>query len=309
LRLIWLKSCGGTCMWQPLHVPAVIGTTAADAAAKISSWGFVITPDTLTALAADVGEKTILSRTGGAPTLAVGMAHILSGFLGGKTMMGLWYHFAILFEALFILTTVDAGTRVARFMLQDMVGAVIPPFKETKNWANNVIGSALACICWGYFLYQGVVDPLGGINTLWPLFGVSNQMLAAMALVLCTVVLFKMKRERYAWVTIIPMTWLAICTLTAGWHKIFNASPAIGFLAHREKYAAALANAQILPPAKDIGQMSRIVFNDTVNATMATLLVALVVAMLIFATGAIRRALGTSEITARETVVVAMAAE
>ncbi len=151
-----------------------------------------------------MGEKTLLSRTGGAPTLAVGMAHILSGVFGGPTMMGLWYHFAILFEALFILTTVDAGTRVARFMIQDTVGSVIPSFRRTDSWLNTVAGSALAVAAWGYFLYQGVIDPMGGINTLWPLFGIANQMLAGIALILCTVILFKMKRERYAWVTILP---------------------------------------------------------------------------------------------------------
>ena len=185
---------------------AVIGPDVVAAAAKISSWGFVLTPDMMTQLAQDVGEKTLLSRVGGAPTLAVGMAYILSGLSSafGAKMMGLWYHFAILFEALFILTTVDAGTRVARFMIQDTIGSVIPAFKSTESWVNNLIGSALAVAAWGYFLYQGVIDPLGGIRTLWPLFGISNQMLAGIALIACTVILFKMKRERYAWVTLIP---------------------------------------------------------------------------------------------------------
>src|SRR5262249_12295696 len=154
-------------------------------------------------MAKDVGETTIMSRTGGAPTLAVGMASILSSFLGGPTLMGIWYHFAILFEALFILTTVDAGTRVLRFMIQDLIGTVVPAFKET-SWTNNVIGSALSVAFWGYFLYVGVVDPFGGIWSLWPLFGTANQMLAAIALTVCTVVLFKMKRERLALVTIAP---------------------------------------------------------------------------------------------------------
>ena len=188
-----------------MNSPAgLIGTDAANAAQVISSWGFVVTPDALTQMAQDVGEKTLLSRTGGAPTLAVGMSQILSGFLGGQTMMGIWYHFAILFEALFILTTVDAGTRVARFMIQDMIGSVVPSFRSTESWLNNLVGSGLAVAAWGYFLYQGVIDPMGGINTLWPLFGISNQMLAGIALILCTVILFKMKRERYAWVTILP---------------------------------------------------------------------------------------------------------
>ena len=200
----------------------LIGTTAAQAAQVISGWGFTVTPDTISQIAQDVGEKTLLSRTGGAPTLAVGMAHILSGMFGGRVMMGIWYHFAILFEALFILTTVDAGTRVARFMIQDLIGSVVPSFKHTESWSNNVIGSALACAAWGYFLYQGVIDPMGGINTLWPLFGISNQMLAGIALILCTVVLFKMKRQRYAWVTIIPTLWLLVCTLTAGLQKVLQ---------------------------------------------------------------------------------------
>ena len=184
--------------------------------------GFVVTPDQLTQVAHDVGEATVLSRTGGAPTLAVGMSQILSSLFGGQALAGIWYHFAILFEALFILTTVDAGTRVCRFMIQDLVGNAIPAFRETKSWANNLIGSALACVLWGYFLYQGVIDPLGGIWTMWPLFGTSNQMLAAIALVLCTVVLFKMKHQRLAWVTIVPATWLVVCTVTAGVEKVFD---------------------------------------------------------------------------------------
>src|SRR3974377_1356566 len=165
----------------------LIGTTTEHAAQVISSWGFLVTPSDIAQVAKDVGETTIMSRTGGAPTLAVGMAAILSEFLGGKAMAGIWYHFAILFEALFILTTVDAGTRVCRFMIQDLVGNVVPAFKATHSWANNIIGSALACLLWGYFLYQGVIDPFGGIWTMWPLFGTSNQMLAASALTLCTV--------------------------------------------------------------------------------------------------------------------------
>ncbi|HLN07743.1 MAG TPA: carbon starvation CstA family protein, partial [Xanthobacteraceae bacterium] len=214
----------------------LIGTTAAQAAQTVSSWGFVVTPDLLTQVAHDVGELTILSRTGGAPTLAVGMASILSGVFGGNVLMGIWYHFAILFEALFILTTVDAGTRVCRFMIQDLVGNAIPAFKDTSSWANNLIGSALACALWGYFLYQGVIDPLGGIWTMWPLFGATNQMLAAIALTLCTVVLFKMKRERFAWVTIVPTTWLVVCTVTAGLEKVFASDPAVGFVSHALKF-------------------------------------------------------------------------
>ena len=284
-----------------MNSPAgLIGTDAAHAAQVISNWGFVVTPETLTQLAEDVGEKTLLSRTGGAPTLAVGMAQILSGTFGGQTMMGLWYHFAILFEALFILTTVDAGTRVARFMIQDMVGAVIPTFRNTESWLNNLIASALSVGAWGYFLYQGVIDPMGGINTLWPLFGISNQMLAAIALILCTVILFKMKRERYAWVTILPTAWLLICTLTAGVQKVFSADPKIGFLSHAWKFQDALASGQVLAPAKSLAEMQRVVNNDYVDATLAALFVAVVVSMVIFGLIALFRALGTPSITSVE---------
>src|SRR5450631_1267242 len=259
-----------------------IGTTTAHAAQVISGWGFAVTPDVLTQIAHDVGETSVLSRTGGAPTLAVGMATILSGFLGGRMLMGIWYHFAILFEALFILTTVDAGTRVCRFMIQDIVGNVIPAFRATQSWVNNLIGSALACMLWGYFLYQGVVDPLGGIWTMWPLFGTANQMLAAIALVFCTVVLFKMKRQAFAWVTIVPAGWLVLCTLTAGLEKIFSANPSIGFLTHARKFGQAMAAGTVLAPAKTLGEMNRIVFNDYLDAILAALFVAVVVAMLLY---------------------------
>ena len=283
----------------------LIGTTAAQAAATVSNWGFLVTPDMLTQVAKDVGELTVLSRTGGAPTLAVGMASILSSVFGGKVLMGIWYHFAILFDALFILTTVDAGTRVCRFMIQDIVGNVIPAFKATQSWANNLIGSALACLLWGYFLYQGVVDPLGGIWTMWPLFGTANQMLAAIALVFCTVVLFKMKRQRYAWVTIMPATWLVLCTLTAGLEKIFSSNPAVGFLTHARKFGDALAAGQVLAPAKSLGQMSQIVVNDYVDATLAAIFVAVVLSMVLYGVVHIRRALATPKATTAEVEFVA----
>ncbi len=284
---------------------AIIGTTAADAATKISSWGFMVTPEMLEQAAKDVGEGTILSRTGGAPTLAVGMAEILSGAIGGKALMAFWYHFAILFEALFILTTIDAGTRVARFMIQDLVGMFAPAFKNTKSWGANIAATTLAVAGWGYFLYEGVVDPLGGINTLWPLFGIANQMLACIALILCTVILFKLKRERYAWVTGLPMAWLAVCTLTAGWQKLFHEDPKIGFLAQAQKYGDALAKGEVLAPAKDIGQMGRIVFNNYIDAAMSGIFMALVIAMLAFGFMAIRAALASPTATARETLVAA----
>ncbi|HXP96924.1 MAG TPA: carbon starvation CstA 5TM domain-containing protein, partial [Telmatospirillum sp.] len=187
-----------------------------------------------------------------------------------------------------------------RFMIQDMIGAVVPSFKETKSWANNFIGSALAVAAWGYFLYVGVVDPLGGINTLWPLFGISNQMLAGIALIMCSVVLFKMKREKYAWVPLFPAAWLLICTLTAGLQKIFSPIPAIGFWAHGQKFADAMAKGQILAPAKSMDQMSQIVFNDYVDATLAGAFVFLLVSMVFYGAIAIRKALATSKVTAIE---------
>jgi carbon starvation protein len=284
---------------------ALIGTSPETAAAAITGWGFAVTPDMLKDAAAAVGESTILSRTGGAPTLAVGMAEILSNAIGGKGLMAFWYHFAIRFEALFILTTIDAGTRVARFMIQDLVGMFRPSFKETRSWTANIVATTIAVSGWGYFLYQGVVDPLGGINTLWPLFGIANQMLACIALILCTVVLFKMKRERYAWVTIVPAAWVATCTLTAGWQKIFSENPAIGFLAHAEKFGTSLSSGQILAPAKSVGDMSRIVFNDYLNATMSGLLIILVVVMAGFALATIMKALADPSVSAQEAAIVA----
>jgi carbon starvation protein len=261
---------------------ALIGTTAESAARTISQWGFVVTPEMLTQTAANVGESTIISRVGGAPTLAVGMAQILSSVMGGKILMGFWYHFAILFEALFILTAVDAGTRAGRFMLQDLLGSFVPSLRRTDSLAGNLLATALCVAAWGYFLYQGVVDPLGGINTLWPLFGISNQMLAGIALILCTCVLFKMKRDRYAWVTLLPTAWLLVCTMTAGWQKVFHANPKIGFLAHAEKYSAAIGQSQLLAPAKSMAQMHQIVFNDYVDAAMAGLFLFVVVAVAFF---------------------------
>ena len=278
----------------------LIGTTAEQAAQVISAWGFVVTPDEIAQMARDVGETTIMSRTGGAPTLAVGMAHILSQFLGGKTVMGIWYHFAILFEALFILTTVDAGTRVLRFMIQDLVGNAVPAFKATTSWTNNLIGSALSVLLWGYFLYAGVIDPFGGIWTLWPLFGTANQMLAAIALTVCTVVLFKMKRERYALVTLAPAAWLVVCTVTAGLEKVFSPNPSVGFISHGFKYADAIAAGTLLAPAKSMAEMTRIVVNDYIDATLAAIFVAVVIATVIYGVISIRRALASPQATAIE---------
>ena len=278
----------------------LIGTTAAHAAEVVSSWGFTVTPDMLNQMAHDVGEMSILSRTGGAPTLAVGMATIFSSFLGGKALMAIWYHFVILFEALFILTTVDAGTRVCRFMIQDLVGNAVPAFKDTRAWGNNVIGSAVSCVLWGYLLYAGVIDPYGGIWSMWPLFGATNQMLAAIALTLCTVVLFKMKRERYAWVTIVPTVWLVICTVTAGFEKVFSADPKIGFLSHAEKFSRAFADNQVLAPAKSLAEMARVIFNDYLDATLAALAVIIVLIVVAYGLISIRKARATPQSTAIE---------
>jgi len=286
----------------------LIGADPAHAAEVISGWGFTVTPDVLTQVAHDVGETTILSRTGGAPTLAVGMASILSGFLGGKALAGIWYHFAILFEALFILTTVDAGTRVCRFMIQDLVGAAVPAFKATESWTNNVIGSAAACALWGYFLYQGVIDPFGGIWTLWPLFGASNQMLAAIALILCTVVLLKMKREKFAWVALVPATWLVVCTVTAGLEKVASPDPKVGFVSHAWRFGDAIAAGKVLAPAKTLDEMGRIVFNDYVDAALAAVFVAIVIVMVVYGFLEARKALRASKSTTVE-IGAAVAAE
>ncbi|MYN27295.1 carbon starvation CstA family protein [Duganella levis] len=283
---------------------ALLGTTAESAAQAVSQMGFYITPDMLIQTAKDVGEHSIISRAGGAPTLAVGMAHILSGVLGGREMMAFWYHFAILFEALFILTAVDAGTRAGRFMLQDLLGAFVPAMKKTENTFANLVATGLCVAAWGYFLYQGVVDPLGGINTLWPLFGIANQMLAAIALILGTCVLYKMKRGQYAWVTIVPTIWLLLCTLTAGWQKIFAANPKVGFLAHASKYQAALDEGKILAPAKSIAQMQQVIFNDYLDASLAGFFVIVVLSVLIFGARTVLAARANSKPTANESPLV-----
>lgn len=280
--------------------PAIIGKTVEGAAQVISQWGFVITPEVLTQTAKDVGENSILSRAGGAPTLAVGMAQIFSQVFGGQTMMAFWYHFAILFEALFILTACDAGTRAGRFMLQDLLGTFVPSFRQTNSWPANLTATGLCVAAWGYILYQGVVDPLGGINSLWPLFGISNQMLAGVALMLCTVVLFKMKRQKYAWVTIVPACWLLVCTLTAGWQKVFHANPKIGFLALADKFQAALDRGEILAPAKSVEQMQQIVFNNHLDAVLATFFIFVVVSMLFYTIIACLKAWREDRITSRE---------
>ncbi|TBV07667.1 carbon starvation CstA family protein [Phytopseudomonas dryadis] len=288
---------------------AVVGSDVAAVAATVSSWGFAITPDELEAVARDIGEHTILARAGGAPTLAVGIAQILHSVLPGENTMAFWYHFAILFEALFILTAVDAGTRAGRFMLQDLLGNFVPSLKRTESWFANVIATAGCVALWGWLLYQGVIDPLGGINTLWPLFGISNQMLAGIALMLGTVVLIKMKRQRYVWVTLIPATWLLICTTTAGLIKLLDPNPAVGFLSLARKYQDALDAGQILAPAKDIGQMQHVIFNAYTNATLTVLFLFVVLSVLFYAVKVGRGAWQIGKRTDQEAVYQAIPAD
>lgn len=270
---------------------ALIGTTVETASQAINGWGFVVTPEMLTGIARDVGESTILSRAGGAPTFAVGMAHIITEVFNSRVMMAFWYHFAILFEALFILTAVDAGTRACRFMVQDLVGTVVPSLANNRSWLGNMAGTTVAVAGWGFFVYQGVVDPLGGINTLWPLFGIGNQMLASMALILGTVVLFKMKKQRYAWVTILPTAWLFITSMTAGWQKIFHEKPSIGFLAQASKFSKGVTDGILIAPAKTIADMQTIVFSNQINAILCGFFMLVAVTMLVSAFFVIRRAL------------------
>jgi carbon starvation protein len=240
-----------------------LGGSVEAAAETVRGWGFQVTPEQMTALAAAVGEKTLLARTGGAPSLAVGMAQIFSGAFG-QGLMALWYHFAIMFEALFILTTVDTGTRVGRFMLQELGGHVWKPLGRTSWYPSIIIASALVVAGWGYFLVQGVLDPLGGINSLWPLFGISNQLLAAVALCVGTTILVKSGKARYAWVTLLPLAWVLIVTLTAGWQKVFAADPRLGFLAH-----AALTAQQVADGVLDPALGARLIFNDRLDAVVS----------------------------------------
>jgi carbon starvation protein CstA len=283
---------------------ALIGADVQSAATAISEWGFVVTPDQLIQTAKDIGESTILSRAGGAPTLAVGMAQLLHGIMPGEGMMAFWYHYAILFEALFILTTVDAGTRVGRFMIQELVGLAVPALQKTESWTANIVTTVFCVAIWGYFLYSGAVDPLGGINTLWPLFGIANQMLAAIALTLCLVVVVKKKLARYSWVPGIPAAWLVICTLSAGWVKLFDAK--IGFPAAAAKYANGIAQNKLIAPAKTMDEMQRIVTNNTIDAVLTGVFMALVAATVVFAVRAIIKANAAARPTINEEPYVAL---
>ncbi|ENX43791.1 hypothetical protein F886_03149 [Acinetobacter sp. NIPH 542] len=283
---------------------AVLGTTVETAAEAVRNLGFVVTPEMLTVLAQEVGESSILSRTGGAPTFAIGMAHIISEIFNSRSMMAFWYHFAILFEALFILTAVDAGTRACRFMVQDTVGIVIPAVKASGSFFGNLVGTAVAVGGWGFFVYQGVIDPLGGVNSLWPLFGVGNQMLASMALILGTVILFKMKKEKYVWVTIIPTIFLFVTCMTAGWQKIFHENPKIGFLAQAHKVSDAIARGEIIKPAKSIAEMQNIVMSNQINAVLCGFFMIVAIVMVIASIGIIRRALASPKPTVNEAPAV-----
>lgn len=290
-----------------MNSPAsLVGSDVISVAARISEWGFVITPEVLENTAVEIGEHTILARAGGAPTLAVGIAQILHQALPGQNMMAFWYHFAILFEALFILTAVDAGTRAGRFMLQDLLGSFVPALRRTESWTANLIATGGCVALWGYLLYQGVADPFGGIQTLWPLFGISNQMLAGIALMLGTVVLFKMKRDRYAWVTAIPAIWLLVCTTIAGLIKIFDNNPVQGFLAQAHKYQAAIANGTITAPAKTMGQMQQIVVNAYVNTGLTVLFLFVVFSILFYAIKTIVAARRNPQRSDKETAYVAL---
>src|SRR5690242_1808444 len=262
------------CVLQPgvyfaISSPAgVVGSAPATAAATISSWGFHVTAGDMAVLAREVGEQTLFNRTGGAPAFAVGMAHIFAHSLGSRLLMAIWYHFAIMFEALFILSILDAGTRVGRFMFQEALGHVWKPLGRTSWYPSVLLNSGLIVAAWGYFLWQGVRDPLGGINSLWPLFGTANQLLATVALCVATTILIKMGRARYSPVTLLPLTWLVAVTFTASWQKIFNSNPRIGFLAHARELASA--------PART-AETARLIFNDRLDAAVTAVLVVLVV--------------------------------
>ena len=261
-----------------INSPAGVVGAGAAACAKISAWGFPIADAKMAALAAAVGESTLYARTGGAPSLAVGMAQIFAHTLGGSAVMALWYHFAIMFEALFILTTLDTGTRVGRFMLQDLLGNLYRPLGEINSYPSAVLSSVMIVAAWGYFLYFGTIDPLGGINSLWPLFGIANQMLATIALCVATSILIRAGKARYAFVTMIPLSWLVAVTMTAGFEKILSPHPNIGFLAHSAVMRAELAGGVVT--AARATELARLIWNDRVDAAMTALFIAVVMVIL-----------------------------
>jgi len=257
-----------------INSPAgVVGTEPAVAAATITNWGFPVTAERMDALAHEIGERTLFARTGGAPSLAVGMAHIFARAMSG-TALALWYHFAIMFEALFILTTLDAGTRVGRFMLQDLLGNLWEPLGRTSWYPSVWLSSTLIVAGWGYFLYQGIIDPLGGINILWPLFGISNQLLAAIALTVATSFIIRSGRIRYAWTTLLPLAWLLVVTMTAGYQKILSSDPAIGFLAQADSLTTKLAAGGLAEPQAALTRAQ--IYNLRVDAAVTALFMSLV---------------------------------
>jgi len=261
----------------------VIGATPAAAVAKVSSWGFPVTAATMAQLAQSAGEKTLFGRTGGAPSLALGMAQIFNGVLNrsgiGDKLLSFGYHFAIMFEALFILTIIDAGTRVGRFMLQDLLGHVHKPLGRTGWMPGVLLTSAVVVASWGYFLYQGVVDPLGGINSLWPLFGIANQLLSAIALCVATTILTRMHGVRYLWITTVPLVWLVSITFTAGWQKIFASDPNLGFLSHANLLETALASGRIA--AAKLAETHTRIFNDRLDAAVCGAFLLLVTVIIV----------------------------
>ncbi len=262
--------------------PALLGDTVQSASQAVNGFGFSVSPETLQGTADAVGEESIIGRTGGAPTLAVGISAIFSGVIGGTALQAFWYHFAIMFEALFILTTVDAGTRVGRFMIQDLIGNVYRPFARPSWLPGNLIASALIVAGWGYFLYAGVNDPLGGINQLFPLFGFANQLLAAVALTVGTTILIKMGKLKYAWVTALPLAWDAAVTLTASWQKIFSSDPAIGFFAQRAAAAQSIEAGQLNDVmlalrAESLEDARQILVNTTVDGILAILFAVMII--------------------------------
>src|SRR5688572_517226 len=263
-----------------MNAPAgVVGDSVQSASQAVNGLGFAITPGELQTAASAVEEETLVARTGGAPTLAIGMSEIFAGATAAS-LKAFWYHFAIMFEALFILTTVDAGTRVGRFMLQDTLGNVWKPIGRVSWKPGLWATSAVVVAAWGYFLYAGVTDPLGGINQLFPLFGIANQLLAAVALTVATTILIKSGRLKWAWVTGVPLAWDAAVTLTASYQKVFSDDPRIGFFAQRERYADALDQGKLLAPAKNVDQMHAVVTNSTVDGVLAAFFALLVIAVL-----------------------------
>ncbi len=263
-----------------INSPAgVVGALPQQAVATISGWGFPVNAQDMAELASKIGEMTLFNRTGGAPSLAVGMAHIFSRTLGMGGLEAIWYHFAIMFEALFILTVLDAGTRVGRFMLQDLLGHFWKPLGRTGWYPSVVLTSTIIVGAWGYFLYQGVVDPLGGINSLWPLFGISNQLLATIALCVCTTILIKMGKGRFAWVTLAPLSWLVSVTMTASAQKIWHPNPRLGFLAHARYFVEQLAAGKV--PADKIVETQRLIFNDRLDAMLTLVFASLVLLILV----------------------------